>query len=72
MYIKNINANEIVKLLPDNENMTRTNLDLPDGIKVNVTFMGGSNLIKTIITPIPQLSKTVIKHYRITGVADSE
>ncbi len=56
---------KITKLLPDRENMTRTDLDLPDGVRIEVTFNNGSNNL-TLTTPIFSIGG--MKHYRILGV----
>jgi len=57
---------DIKELLPDLENMTRTDLDLPDGIKIVVTTRSS---FYNRITPLDKYDTENIKHYRILGVA---
>jgi len=59
-----------IKLQPDPENMTRTDLDLPDGIEIEVTNNNGSKDI--ITTPFKSTLQTIMKHYRLLGVAEDE
>jgi len=58
-----------IELAPDPPNMTRTNLDLPDGIKIEATFNDGSKRVMT--TPAKTII-TILKHYRILGVIENE
>jgi len=62
-------VDKILKLLPDSKRMTRTDLDLPDGIEIEITETDSSKGL--FVTPIAN-TNMAFKHYRILGVAEDE
>ncbi len=62
---------EILSLESDPENMTRTDLDLPDGIGILLTLTDRS-VSDIWTTPIGNKEELEIKHYRILGVSDEQ
>jgi len=71
-FLNNVtNINAIINLLPDDGNMTRTDLDLPDGIEIEVTFQDNhKEKFTTKYTPFETSPKNTVKHHRILGVSD--
>jgi len=64
-----ISLESIARIIPDLPNMTRTALDLPDGIEIEITETDSSKGL--FVTPIAK-TKMAFKHYRILGVAEDE